>query len=163
MTGPRPAPIADYVAEAIALGVDEAMIDRLVRGFYDRIRLDPALGPIFAARITDWEPHLQKMCAFWSSVMLRTGRYHGMPMPKHAPLPVDASHFDQWLALFETTAREICGDAAADLFIDRARRIALSLELGVATTRGLVLRIDERLPPLVADASAADANEIQRS
>jgi truncated hemoglobin YjbI len=41
----------DYVADAIALGVDEVMIDRLVRHFYAAVRLDAALGPIFAARI----------------------------------------------------------------------------------------------------------------
>ena len=47
-------------------GIDEAMIERLVRGFYARIREDELLGPIFAARIADWEPHLQRMFAFWS-------------------------------------------------------------------------------------------------
>ncbi len=163
---PRPAPsVSDTVADAIALGVDETMIDRLVRHFYGQIRLDPTLGPIFSARIVardgSWEPHLQKMCAFWSSVMLRTGRYHGMPMPAHARLPVDAAHFDRWLVLFEDSAREVCG-AAADLFIDRARRIAQSLELGVATTRGLVLGMDERLPPLATER-AGEPNETWRT
>ncbi len=135
----------DYVAAAIASGVDEAMIDLLVRRFYARVREDLELGPIFDARIHDWELHLQQMCAFWSSVMLRTGRYHGRPMPKHAPLPVAGGHFDLWLALFERTADEVCGAAAA-LFVDRARRIAESLELGVAAHRGLLLAPGERLP-----------------
>src|ERR1700727_2868965 len=84
-------------------GIDEAMIERLVRGFYARVRDDDVLGPIFAAKISDWEPHLQKMCAFWSSVALMSGRYHGQPMAKHLPLPIDAQHFDRWLALFEAT------------------------------------------------------------
>ena len=44
-----------------------------------------------------------QMCAFWSSVALMTGRYHGTPMAKHLPLPVDAGHFDRWLELFEAS------------------------------------------------------------
>lgn len=101
-------------------GIDEAMIERLVRGFYRRVREDALIGPVFAARIGDWEPHLARMCAFWSSVALMTGSYHGQPMQKHLPLPVDAAHFDRWLALFEATARELCPAVAADHFIDRA-------------------------------------------
>jgi len=130
-----------------ATGIDEAMIDTLVRRFYARIRADAMLGPVFAERITDWEPHLQRMCAFWSSVALMTGRYHGQPMQKHLPLPIDARHFDRWLALFEATAAETCPPAAAAHFIDRARRIAQSLELGIACARGVMLGKDERLGP----------------
>ncbi len=148
---PRPAPSGqDYVADAVSLGVNEIMIDRLVRHFYAQVREDPVLAPIFEPRIGDWEPHLQRMCAFWASVMLRTGDYHGQPMPMHADLPVGAAHFDRWLELFGTSARRVCGPAAL-LFIERARRIAQSLELGVATRRGLILRNDERLPPPVSE------------
>jgi len=125
-------------------GIDEATIERLVRGFYARVRQDPLLGPIFDAHIADWEPHLQTMFAFWSSLTLQSGRYHGQPMAKHVPLPVDAEHFDRWLALFEETARELCPPAAAELFIDRARRVAESLELGIAGANGAMLRKGER-------------------
>lgn len=140
---------AAFTAEVTArTGIDEAMIQSLVHSFYDRIRLDPDLGPVFAERISEWEPHLERMCAFWSSVTLMTGRYHGRPMQKHAALPVDASHFDQWLALFVKTAREVCPPAAADLFIEKARMIAESLELGVATHRGVMLAMGQRLPAM---------------
>jgi hemoglobin len=73
-----------------------------------------------------------------------SGVYHGRPMPKHLPLPVDAVHFDRWLELFEATAREVCPPAAADHFIERARRIAESLELGIAGANGVLLRRGER-------------------
>jgi hemoglobin len=125
-------------------GIDEAMIERLVRGFYAKVREDAVLGPIFEARIKDWEPHLMQMCAFWSSVALMTGRYHGTPMAKHLPLPVDGGHFDRWLALFEQTAREICPSEAEAYFVERARRIAQSLELGIAGTHGVMLGKGER-------------------
>jgi hemoglobin len=125
-------------------GITEAIIDRLVRAFYAKVRADALLAPVFDARIHDWEPHLSQMCAFWSSVMLMTGRYHGTPMVKHMPLPVDADHFDRWLNLFEQTAREICPQEAATHFVERARRIAASLELGVANVNGIMLRLGER-------------------
>lgn len=125
-------------------GIDEPMIASLVDAFYARVRADPLLGPVFDARITDWEPHLQQMRLFWSSVALMSGVYHGRPMPKHLPLPVDAVHFDRWLELFEGTAREVCPPAAADHFIERARRIAQSLELGIAGAQGVLLRRGER-------------------
>lgn len=126
--------------------VDEAMIRRLVHAFYDKVRTDPLLGPVFAARITDWVPHLEQMCAFWSSVVLRSRRYHGRPMPKHAALPIDASHFDHWLRLFAETAAEVCPPAAAAHIVERAHLIAESLENGIATSRGYILAEGQRLP-----------------
>lgn len=125
-------------------GIDEPMITQLVHAFYQRVRQDPLIGPVFAARITDWDPHLARMCEFWSSVMLMSGRYHGAPMPKHAVLPVDATHFDRWLELFRATAREVCPPSAAERFIERAEMIARSLELGVATAQGVLLERDQR-------------------
>jgi len=125
-------------------GIDEDMIRRLVHAFYDRIRADAVLGPIFAERIADWGPHLERMCAFWSSVTLMTGRYHGRPMQAHAPLPVDASHFDRWLGLFARTAHDVCPPAAANYFTERAHVIAESLELGIATHNGRLLMRGER-------------------
>jgi hemoglobin len=120
-------------------GIDAAMIDRLVRTFYGKVRQDEVLGPVFAARISDWEPHLARMCEFWSSVALMTGIYQGRPMEKHLPLPVDARHFDRWLRLFGEAAREVCPPAAADHFIERAQRIAQSLEMGIAISQGVLL------------------------
>jgi len=125
-------------------GITEAMIERVVDAFYAKVRTDELLAPVFNARIRDWGPHLSRMYAFWSSVILMTGRYHGSPMAKHMPLPVDADHFDRWLALFEQTAREICPPEAAAHFVERARRIAESLELGMANVNGVLLGPGER-------------------
>jgi hemoglobin len=125
-------------------GITEAMIERLVHAFYAKVRSDAVLAPLFEARIAAWEPHLKQMCAFWSSVALMTGRYHGTPMVKHMPLPVDADHFDRWLELFEQTAREVCPPEAEAHFVERARRIASSLELGIANGQGVMLAVGER-------------------
>lgn len=125
-------------------GIDEAMIDRLVETFYGKVRDDALIGPIFAARVEDWAPHLAQMKLFWSSVALSTGVYQGRPMPKHLPLPIDAAHFDRWLDLFEVTTREICPPIAATHFMERARRIAESLELGVANANNVLLGPGDR-------------------
>ncbi len=106
---------------------------------------------MFAERIADWEPHLARMCAFWSGVVLMSGRYHGNPMAKHLPLPiVTATHFDRWLALFEETAVETCPPAAAQRFVERAHSIAQSLELGMANMKGILLRKGERFHGVAA-------------
>lgn len=128
-------------------GIDAALIARVVDTFYGRVRADAELGPIFEALISDWEPHLERMRAFWASVTLKTGEYQGQPMRAHLPLPVDARHFDRWLALFEATVADVCPPEAAALFLLRARSIAESLELGIAGARGHMLRRGERLPP----------------
>ena len=136
---------AELTAQIAAhTGITETMIEELVRAFYAKVRADEVLGPIFEAKIRDWEPHLQQMFAFWSSVALMTGRYHGTPMVKHNRLPVDASHFDRWLGLFEETAREVCPPQAVAHFMERARRIASSLEMGVAGAQGVILGSGER-------------------
>jgi hemoglobin len=147
MTGEarRAAVVSDIVDRT---GIDEAMISRLVHRFYEAIRSDPMLGPVFETQIADWGPHLERMCAFWSSVTLMTGRYHGRPMQAHAPLPIGGEHFDRWLALFMATAHDVCPTAAADFFVERARMIAESLELGIGTHRGLMLGKGDRLPAL---------------
>lgn len=125
-------------------GIDDAMIENLVRTFYIRVQDDSLLGPVFAAHIRDWEPHLKRMFAFWSSVALLTGVYHGRPMQAHMALPVDARHFDRWLELFAETARDVCPPAAARHFVERAANIAQSLELGIASTNGLRLAPGQR-------------------
>ena len=124
----RPQMTAAIMADT---GLDEAALRALVHGFYDKVRRDPLLGPIFAARITDWAPHLRRMVDFWSSVALMTGRYHSQPVPAHTPLPLDSGHFERWLELFRATAHETCTPAGAAHVTHRAERIARSLLLAV--------------------------------
>ena len=117
-------------------GIDEAMIAGLVGAFYDKVRVDPLLGPVFDARISDWGPHLQQMRLFWSSVALLSGRYHGRPLPVHARLDIGPVHFERWLELFFETTAEVCTPEAAAFFMDRARNIARSLHMGLETMKG---------------------------
>jgi hemoglobin len=136
-------------------GIDDAMIENLVRTFYGRVRLDSVIGPVFETRVKDWEAHTPRLCAFWSSVALMSGRYHGQPIAVHLPLPIDTAHFDRWLEIFAATVREVCPPAAADHFLERAFRIADSLELGIAAQRGE----DRAIWPRLADRSPAASLE----
>jgi hemoglobin len=129
----RDAIVADIVART---GIDEAMIARLVHAFYARARRDPLIGPVFERTVADWDHHLARLCAFWSSVALMSGRYHGQPMAAHLALPIDTPHFERWLEIFAATARELCPPAAAAHFLERAHRIADSLELAIAARNG---------------------------
>ena len=119
-----------------SVGVTEAMIRSLVDAFYAKVRNDAELGPIFHARIHDWDEHLAKLADFWSSIVMMSGRYKGRPMPVHAAIPeISDAHFGRWLALFGETAAEVCPPQAAHLFTDRAMRIAESLKAGIAIAR----------------------------
>jgi len=130
---PRPASARPEMTQEIIdrTGLDEQVLSDLVRSFYAKVRSDPVLAPIFAARIDDWEPHLERMVAFWSSVALMTGRYHGRPVPAHTPLPVTWAHFERWLGLFRETAHETCPPGGAAHVIQCAERIARSLHMAV--------------------------------
>lgn len=140
--------VKSRVGPGVAAGVSEGMIRELVHGFYGRVRRDPELGPIFDSAIGDgWDEHLAKLCDFWSSVLLMTGRFKGQPMVVHTRLPgIGDAHFTRWLELFGDTAAEICPPAAAALFQGKAEMIARSLQLGISVSRG-------ELPPLSARAS----------
>jgi hemoglobin len=122
---PRRRPVHDSVTEE--------MIAELVHGFYAKIRKDEILGPIFQRVIgEDWGPHLAKMCDFWSSVMLMSGRYHGAPMVAHMrQKAIRPEHFQRWLAMFAETAHEIVPPELAPLFVSRAQNIARSLQMGM--------------------------------
>lgn len=131
----RRATLVDDISERT--GITEHMIAELVATFYGRVRQDPLLAPIFA-RVSDWDEHLAKLRAFWSSVVLMSGRYHGQPMQAHFPLSIEPRHFDRWLALFERTTSDVCPPVAAAIFMEKARRIADSFEMAIATRRGQI-------------------------
>jgi len=81
-------------------------IKTLVDQFYDKVRKDDLLGPVFDARIKDWQPHLNTMYNFWNMALFGERGYSGHPFSKHVDLPVDSMHFNRWLHLFMTTLNE---------------------------------------------------------
>ena len=100
-------------------------------GFYAKVRLDPEIGPLFNAAVGDWDAHLLKLAAFWSSVMLASGRYKGNPMAAHLKLRITPAMFDRWLTLWNRTVEELFEPAVARQLRAKARRIAESLQLAL--------------------------------
>jgi hemoglobin len=113
--------------------VSEENIRQVVDAFYDKVRKDPDLGPIFAIAIPgDWQPHLEKMYAFWSSVILTTGRYKGNPVVKHfAVAGIRQDLFAVWLSLFDETCVDLFDETISGAFRSKAGRIAESLKLAL--------------------------------
>ncbi len=112
-------------------GLDDTILERLVRAFYARARRDTVIGAKFDP-VHDWEGRIARITAFWSSVALTTGRSRGQPLAAHVKLDLHGVHFARRLALFEEMVREVCPAQAVDYLMERARRIAASLQMGVA-------------------------------
>ena len=113
--------------------IDEPAIADLVGRFYARVRQDAELGPLFNRAVADWDEHLEKLAAFWSSVMLGTGRYRGNPFQAHLRYgdAMSPALFERWLGLWRETTDECLPPAAAAAMQHRAARIAQSLQLGL--------------------------------
>lgn len=134
---------AEIQRRANVIGIDEAYISLLVDEFYRRIRAEETLGPIFEQAIGDrWDYHLPRMKSFWASVALNAGTYSGQPVPAHKKLSqVEQSHFQAWLALFRQTLQDTAPTPeAVDYFMERANRIAESLQLAMFGFPGLPVR-----------------------
>ncbi|MCX5493880.1 group III truncated hemoglobin [Kaistia dalseonensis] len=119
--------------------IDETGIRKLVYGFYDSVRGDPLIGPVFEREIEadQWPVHLAKMCDFWSSVLLRTRRYSGRPMAPHLRMEgLSDAHFERWLTLFQATAHRVFDEEGAAVVMAFAERIAQNFRLSRALHRG---------------------------
>jgi len=110
---------------------DETRIAVLVDRFYEKVRADPLLGPVFNAAVHDWDEHKRTLVSFWSSVALRTGNYRGNPMAVHRAQPIRTEHFVRWLALWRETAGDVLDEISAAQMIEHADRIGRSLRLGM--------------------------------
>ena len=108
-------------------------IRRLVDGFYGKVRADTERAPIFDRAIPgDWDLHLAMMRDFWSSVMLKSGRYKGNPVAVHLRVEgMESRLFDRWLALFGETCGELFDESLAETLRAKALRIAESLKLAL--------------------------------
>ena len=104
----------------------------LVNTFYDKVRADSFLAPIFNAQIQDrWPQHLEKMYTFWQTVLLGEHTYFSSPFPPHAKLPVEHAHFQQWLKLFTDTISDLFAGEKADEALWRGNKMAQMFEMKI--------------------------------
>lgn len=109
-------------------------IMKLVDSFYEKVRADESLGPIFdQIAHTNWEKHLPVMYDFWENVIFHTGQYTGNPMISHqrvhALQPFTKAHFTRWLELFRATLHECFEGPHTELADQRATSIATVMQL----------------------------------
>ena len=108
--------------------ITEEEIAELVDRFYEKVRKDPEIGPVFNKAVHNWDAHLALLKDFWSTVLLTTGRYKGNPLLTHFPLPLQESSFARWLQLFRETALETMPTAQASQVVNRAEQIAVNMQ-----------------------------------
>ena len=110
--------------------ISESQIRDLVFSFYGRVREDESLAPIFESRLAGrWDPHLERMCDFWSGILLATGRFRGNAVEAHRGIQgIEPAHFDRWLELFEETAHATLPTTIAVDVVGRSRNMRLTLE-----------------------------------
>lgn len=142
--------------------LDESRLAMLVDRFYDKVRVDPLLGPVFNPVVDDWDAHKVLMTSFWATVALRTGHYRGNPLAKHQPLPIGVEHFRRWLALWRETAGQLLDNESALLMIGYAERIGYGMRVGMGLSghlrgreSGIPIRGRQQRPPDLAESVPA--------
>ena len=122
-----------HIGESDIEELDEQDLARLVARFYAAVRADALIGPVFNDAIDDWPEHLEKLTAFWSSLMLTSGRYKGAPMAAHLKhrARLTPAMFERWLALWREATEAEMPPAIARLMQVKADRIAQSFKFAL--------------------------------
>jgi hemoglobin len=108
----------------------------LIDHFYEKVKMDPAIGYIFTKEIkVNWDKHLPVMYNFWENALFYTGGYTGNPMEIHQRIhqrvPLNSGQFDQWTKLFTSTVDEHFSGEKAELAKQRALSIAGIMKLKI--------------------------------
>ncbi len=101
-------------------------IEKLVNTFYDRVIQDAVIGPFF--QHLDFDKHLPKMVDFWEFVLLDAAGYSTDVTKMHMHMRLKKEHFDQWIALFNTTVDELFVGEKASKAKERAFLIRWTIE-----------------------------------
>ncbi|CAL2093752.1 group III truncated hemoglobin [Tenacibaculum sp. 190524A02b] len=107
----------------------------LVSTFYNKIKLDDFIGPIFISTIpaNEWNDHLEKLTDFWETNLFFVRKFKGNPMKAHKDVDmnfnykISQEHFGRWLQLWFTTVDELFLGQKANEAKERARNIASML------------------------------------
>ena len=118
-----------------AAGLNEPLIRTVILAFYDKVRGDSLLAPIFEEAIGDnWDHHIERIILFWLTATGLQRGYDGRSfMPAHLRhSSIRPDHLPRWLELFCRTADEQCGPEEARALVDIAERMAQTLTIGLA-------------------------------
>ncbi len=104
-------------------------LEKLVRFFYDKVRNDAEIGPIFNSIISDWEPHLQKITDFWEQHVFGVQKYKGNPIEAHNKVDAETNHnvtahnFGTWLFYWMQTLDELFDGPNKEVLKFKARKM----------------------------------------
>lgn len=124
-----------------------ADVELLVNSFYDEVRQDPLLGPVFSdIAHVNWDEHLPRMVDFWDHILFQSDTYAGNPMRVHQVLhgkyALASNHFKIWKQLFLNTVDRLFAGEIAELAKQRAVSIATVMEIRIAGNRPNGIHID---------------------
>lgn len=116
-------------------------INKLVTLFYDRIKVEPILGPIFIRAIQDWPTHIEHLTDFWQSQLLFNKRFRGNPAEAHARVDknenhsISSEHFGLWMNIWFATIDELYEGEIAERAKRNARKLNTHLFLKIWEAR----------------------------
>ena len=100
--------------------IGEDGFERLVAGFYARVRSDDLLAPLYPE--DDWEGAEERLRDFLVGRMGGPPRYvekrgHPRLRMRHAPFPVDVARRDRWVELMDASLDDAAFDADVDAYL----------------------------------------------
>ena len=110
-------------------------VNILVIQFYEKIRIDELLGPIFNAAIKNWPEHLEHLTDFWETQLFFVAKFKGNPLKKHVEVDaqtnhtVSANHFGVWLNYWFETFDFLFEGERVQVAKNRARKMGSHLYL----------------------------------
>jgi len=111
--------------------INRTHIETMVLRFYGKILDDELVAPFFIAKLGDdmqndyWQPHIELLINFWSTMILNDASYNGNPMRPHFYIgELTQETFKQWLKLFFETVDEVFIPRLGIVFKERGKNIA---------------------------------------
>lgn len=120
---------------AAAVGLTVPVLRDVIYAFYENVRQDAVLAPIFLQALGDkWDHHIEKVLLFWlTATGLGSGYQARNFLPAHVRhRSIGAAELSHWLALFEETLNQRCSPEVSEVLLDIARRMAENIQIGIS-------------------------------
>lgn len=116
-------------------------IKTLVIAFYEKVKVDPDLGPFFNSTIKNWDEHYEILTDFWEQQLLGTKSYLRNPIVAHQEVDQKSNykitnvHFGLWLNLWFATLDELFEGDLVWIAKNRAQKMSTMLFLKLFEAR----------------------------
>jgi len=113
----------------------------LVSTFYNKVRKNELLAPIFNKHVTDWPLHLDRLTDFWETNLFFKNKFKGNPLHAHKLVDkaenysINEHHFGAWLNLWFEAIDELFEGEKATIAKNRARNMGTFFHIGIFNTR----------------------------